>query len=190
MLANAPQDVLAQLKDIHVPAHVDYFPLAWGWWVLSIFTLILIILSITWIWRKWQFNRARRAALKELKSIRVNTSPSEVLSQCNSIMKRLFLHYVQPQLVASCSGTQWAEVLLCSLPNQAQRQKNRPLIELMQNSLYRNTSLSTNELEQIREVCCTIGKRAQFNSNTNFNVFLNENSSLTPTHNQVGGKHV
>ena len=40
------QDLLAQLNDIQTPEPIGAWPLAWGWWVLIIASLILLFLLI------------------------------------------------------------------------------------------------------------------------------------------------
>ncbi|WP_347329638.1 DUF4381 domain-containing protein [Marinimicrobium locisalis] len=62
-----PQDPLAQLKDIHLPAPVGWWPLAWGWWVL--FALVLIGLGLlVWQWRtRRRQQRYRQQALGMLR---------------------------------------------------------------------------------------------------------------------------
>ena len=45
-------DLLAQLKDIHVPLEPLWWPPAPGWWLLCLVVLILISLALRWL-RGW-----------------------------------------------------------------------------------------------------------------------------------------
>ena len=42
-----PTSLLAQLRDVHEPTIISWWPLAYGWWVLIVLTLIFVITSIT-----------------------------------------------------------------------------------------------------------------------------------------------
>lgn len=58
----ATPDSLTELKDIHLPQAIGWWPLAWGWWLLLTCLLLLLIVTIVW----WQRNRYRFLAKKIL----------------------------------------------------------------------------------------------------------------------------
>lgn len=59
-------DPLAQLRDIHLPEAVSWWPLAVGWWILLVLFLAIVATSIYLVLAKRRRNRYRLAALAEL----------------------------------------------------------------------------------------------------------------------------
>ncbi|WP_315982906.1 DUF4381 domain-containing protein [Aliamphritea spongicola] len=64
----AAADPLAELRDIHLPEAVGYWPVAPGWWLLLASVLVLAGL-IVWTVRRYRHNAYRRAAAKELDKV-------------------------------------------------------------------------------------------------------------------------
>ncbi len=96
---------LDQLKDIHLPADVSLWPLAWPWWALIILLVILPVLAI-YLRRK---NRWRRQALQQLNNIET-TNKNNCIQQCNRLLKQVAL-YRFGQSCAALSGKPWLEFL-------------------------------------------------------------------------------
>ena len=59
-------DPLAQLRDIHLPQAVDWWPLAPGWWLLLALLLGALGALAVWLTRRHRANLYRRQALAEL----------------------------------------------------------------------------------------------------------------------------
>jgi len=96
---------LDQLKDIHLPADVSLWPLAWPWWLLIILLVLLPVLVI-YLRRK---NRWRKQALRQLKNIEI-TNKNICIQQCNRLLKQVAL-FRYGQACASLSGEPWLEFL-------------------------------------------------------------------------------
>lgn len=95
---------LEQLKDIHLPEPISWWPLAWGWWaVLALLVLAVLALII----RHWR-GRVYRATIAELETLsRDNTAlQSRALS---TLLKRVGLH--RGRNIESLSGQAWADYL-------------------------------------------------------------------------------
>ncbi len=61
--------MLAQLRDIHTPPPVSWWPPAPGWWALGLLALLTILWGVTTAvrrYRRGRYRRAGRALLKEL----------------------------------------------------------------------------------------------------------------------------
>ena len=78
-------DPLAQLKDIHTPQGVDWWPLAWGWWVAALLVVALLCGLIYIIVRHIRFNRARSEAIALHKNLSVDAHFFPALSAWNLV---------------------------------------------------------------------------------------------------------
>ena len=74
-----PNDPLAQLRDIHLPAAVSAWPLAPGWWML----ILLAIASLSYLaWHVLQRHRVklyRRQALEKVQQLEL-TQPDNTVA--------------------------------------------------------------------------------------------------------------
>ena len=57
-----PNDPLAQLRDIHLPAEVSWWPLAWGWWLLIALAGAALVWLIWVLLKRYQSRLYRRQA--------------------------------------------------------------------------------------------------------------------------------
>lgn len=122
-----PQDPLAQLKDIHLPDPVGWWPLAWGWWLLIALVLIALGLII-WRWRaRRSRQRYRQEALAMLRHAyqRYRDEPDSAaanrayLQSVSELLRRTALSAVPANLhsdVATLSGRRWLRFLEASAP--------------------------------------------------------------------------
>lgn len=97
--------MLAQLKDIHLPEAVSWWPLAWPWWLILAFTVAVICFVI--YYRKK--NAWRNKALMQLKSFD-KTDPVKHAMYCNRLLKQICFNNID-RSCASLSGTAWLEYL-------------------------------------------------------------------------------
>jgi len=101
---------LQNLNDIALPGPVAWWPLAWGWYVLlGIGVVVLVTLAVRQ-WRRWQRNRYRRQALRELSSIR-DKSSGDSLQQLPVLLKRAALSVWDREEVAALNGRAWHRFL-------------------------------------------------------------------------------
>lgn len=105
---------LSQLKDIYLPNTISEFPIAFGWWLLLIAILSVIIAGI-YFWRKVRNESAtKRAALillnNQYAQFKDNNDAQVYLQQSNQILKRYCLDKY-PEAV-SLSGTAWTNFLI------------------------------------------------------------------------------
>ncbi|MDF2177106.1 DUF4381 domain-containing protein [Aliiglaciecola sp. CAU 1673] len=121
---------LEQLKDIHLPEPVSWWPPAPGWWLVALLTLVLITAMIM-LWRKRQARRrAIRQALHELQNLDVQST--DALATINGLLKRLTLTYFPREQSAHLHGKAWLDFLASQLPAKQQdsfRQAFGPLLE-------------------------------------------------------------
>ncbi len=104
-MQNAGQNPLAQLRDIHLPDPISWWPPAIGWWLLLFISLAIIAASV-YVYRN---NRWRR----EAKTLLLAHSPaknSEYYYQINRAIKQIAMQRFGPQC-AQLSGRAWLEFL-------------------------------------------------------------------------------
>jgi uncharacterized membrane protein len=96
---------LDQLKNIHLPAQVSMWPLAWPWWVLLAVIITTIILAI-YLKRK---NAWRKQALLQLNTID-SANKMQCIQDCNRLLKQVAqLRFGQQ--CAALSGQKWLDFL-------------------------------------------------------------------------------
>ena len=108
-------DPLANLRDIHLPANIDAWPPAFGWWLLGAMTIIATGLLIYSVWRYWRSRRYRREAMLELRALyslyQREQDPQDYLRTYTELLKRVALtHYPRDQ-VAALTGEAWVNFL-------------------------------------------------------------------------------
>lgn len=106
---------LSQLRDIHLPTPVGWWPLAPGWYVLGLTVLLVFILSVYFLGRRYLNGRPRREALRLLDSYQ-KTSEKQVSSalmagRLSELLKRVALAYFPRETVASLQGEAWISFL-------------------------------------------------------------------------------
>ncbi|WP_367606842.1 DUF4381 domain-containing protein [Legionella sp. W05-934-2] len=105
------QAALAQLKDIHLPDAIGWWPPAVGWWlVIAIVALVMAWLS--WrSWRWWQAMKPKRQALRILEKIeskaKSNIPVNDTCAQVSQLLRRVALTYYPVNEVAGLKGDAW-----------------------------------------------------------------------------------
>lgn len=81
----SPLDQLKQLKDIHLPESISWWPPAVGWWVLLLLVIVIVATLTIVLVNRHKIRKYRREALVELESINQqnleNGPTCEALSQ-------------------------------------------------------------------------------------------------------------
>ena len=107
-------DPLAQLHDIHLPEQIHNYPVAPGWWLVTIIALTVSI----WLIRKFiqhrQFNRHKKNVTNLLKAHKY--SNAEIIIQLKSVA----IHYYAREDVACLYGSKLALFLQKKLPDKHQ----------------------------------------------------------------------
>lgn len=124
---------LEQLKDIHLPAEVSWWPLAFGWWCLIVLVLVALMVSIYWLVKRRKRSQAKREALAEIQSL--SEQSSHWPAQMNSVLKRVAMHYFSAESVAALYGERWSQFLASHMPVDATEQFLETLMAL-QNAQY------------------------------------------------------
>ena len=119
MLKNQGADPLAQLRDIHIPDGVSWWPLAPAWWGLG--AVIVMALVLVLLWRRKRCQRYyQRVALRHLKRLeeQYQSDPGTLVRELSVLLRRVAtLHY--PDSVG-LTGTEWLEFLDRTLGEKAE----------------------------------------------------------------------
>lgn len=112
--------LLAQLKDIHAPEPISWWPLALGWWVLAVLTLLALSSAIYFLWKHQKQNRYRTLALTELTSHfnqwQSHANDKDYITAANNVLKRV-IRIFKPSSVNQFSD-KWVDVLDAHAKNE------------------------------------------------------------------------
>jgi len=103
------QPDLSQLRDIHLPAPVSWWPPAPGWWLLLALLLTLLLFGY-WLLRRRRQNAWRREALAQLQQLR-GSNEATTAAQLSVLLRRVAISRYPQAEVASLTGEAWLAFL-------------------------------------------------------------------------------
>jgi hypothetical protein len=107
-------DPLGQLKDIHLPDPVSWWPPAPGWWLLAIISIAAVWaishFIISYINRNL-YRKEARQELKRLKDIRLGQSSRDIVEQLARLLRRVAIQTCGREAVAPLVGEAWLHFL-------------------------------------------------------------------------------
>ncbi len=142
---------LLDLKDIHEPEAIGWWPPAIGWWILAVVIPLLIVLLV-WLYKRLTRKTALKTGHKILALIKQDTAIDNLQKLCDlSILVRRVAISVSPRAkAASLTGRQWLAFLDTSV-------KGAPFTEgvgqLLADAPYRLTPPTELEISQLIELC-------------------------------------
>jgi len=107
-------DPLEQLRDLHIPDPVSFWPPAFGWWVVLFLILLCVVLGV---WVRWyrQSTVSRRNALAELTRLHVQFNETQdsakLMAGLSQLLRRYALVCFERQNVAGLTGAAWLKYL-------------------------------------------------------------------------------
>lgn len=108
-------DPLAQLKDIHLPDPVGWWPLAPGWYLLMILIVLLISIGIYKLYQRYLNARAKHRALDLLNKYQEyyekDNNAALASARISELLRRVALVYYPREEVASLHGEAWVDFL-------------------------------------------------------------------------------
>ncbi len=111
----AKEDALTQLKDIHLPAPIGWWPLAPGWYFLTLLVILVLGLMAYYWHKKYQQNRAKKEALQLLaryeQQYQQDNNAQIATAQISELLKRVALVYYPRDRVAGKYGEEWLAFL-------------------------------------------------------------------------------
>ena len=103
-------NILNQLRDIHAPAPIAWWPPAVGWFVLAGLVFIALIALLIWWIKIYPKRLLRKAALKELYALS-EKPPSAQLAELSKLLKRVVKVKFAKTGAVSKTNTVWLEFL-------------------------------------------------------------------------------
>ncbi|WP_027148511.1 DUF4381 domain-containing protein [Methylobacter tundripaludum] len=142
---------LLDLKDIHEPEAIGWWPPAIGWWVLAVLIPLLIILLV-WFYKRLTRKTALKTAKKILAQIKQDTARDNLqkLGEISVLVRRVAISVSPRAKTAGLTGRQWLEFLDTSV-------KGTPFSEGIGQRLadapYRKTPPTELEISQLIDLC-------------------------------------
>ena len=97
------------LRDIHLPESLPWWPPAPGWWVLMLLLCCIAVL-VGW-WLRSQRRALKRHCLRELsriqRSARCDGDTKRVLAEVSMLLRRVAISRLGRQSAAGLSGADW-----------------------------------------------------------------------------------
>ena len=107
-------DPLQELRDVHMPDPISWWPLAWGWWMVA-GSLIIVGGLALWAWLYRQRTQSRRAALVQLGRVKEQYATQAddhwAIVQLSHLVRRYALATFPRSQVAGLSGQAWLQFL-------------------------------------------------------------------------------
>ncbi|KTD57499.1 DUF4381 domain-containing protein [Legionella shakespearei] len=111
----AEAEPLAQLRDIHLPEQIGWWPLASGWYVLMALVLILVIALVYYFYKKYLNSLPKKKALELLKTYtqqyEKDRNTQLASARISELLRRVALVYYPRTQVASIHGDGWIDFL-------------------------------------------------------------------------------
>lgn len=128
---------LDQLADINLPTEVAIWPLAWGYWLVAVVTLLAIIWAIYAAMAYRTFRRQKKYALLGVRAL--DPASKEFALQLQAIIKALCAHYAPALNTQRLHGQAWQNVVQ-TLYQGSQVMALKQALVLMQARLYAASS--------------------------------------------------
>lgn len=117
------ENPLNQLRDIHLPEAVSWWPPAPAWWVLAAALVVLVFFLVKWLLTLYREQRRKTAAISELEACysrfleeaafagHRSRAGIHFLGEINAVLRRVALARFPQDNPAALSGRQWLEFL-------------------------------------------------------------------------------
>lgn len=112
-MPNAP-DPLQELRDVHLPDPISWWPPAFGWWMILV-VLVMVVGLVFWARAYRQRTRPRRVALAQLKEVKQQyiayADDRQAITQLSNLLRQYALAVFPRSEVAGLSGPSWLNFL-------------------------------------------------------------------------------
>ncbi len=138
------QAQLAQLKGLHLPEPISWWPFATGWWIVIAVCLMLIIFASYWVISRR--GRLQKSVLAELYNL-PSDDPIQFVSELSALLRRVAIYrFGESHSVRNLSGEKWADFL-----NQGDKGIDMSLANIIANAPYSNKISNDFDIEKLRQ---------------------------------------
>lgn len=106
--------ILNNLRDIHLPTGISWWPPTPAWFILALLVISASIFLTHHLWRYWQKSTVNKTALQQLALLRQKQQeipPTELAANITILLRRVALtHYVKADITA-LHGHTWLDFL-------------------------------------------------------------------------------
>lgn len=120
-------DPLEQLRPLHQPLDISWWPPAPGWWLL----LVLMIAALAWFFLRPRPRTMLQTALYEVEKMEIASDMQfpELASKSNQLLKRYALTRYPEDEIAGLSGKPWIDFLQEHTPEDCDASMAEVLVE-------------------------------------------------------------
>jgi len=144
----------SQLRDIHLPTSIDWWPPAPGWWLLGTLLVVLVFFAVRWLIKFWRIKTMTELLQSELTDIRIQhqiTGPSvTTINACAILLKRICLACHDREQIAPLTG----QALTQFINQQSQPSVlSASSIQLLDNHRFQQHTPDEQSLNQLLNEC-------------------------------------
>ncbi len=102
-----------QLRDIHLPEPVGWWPPAPGWWGVLV-SIVVVVMLVAWLRRRWMRRAPLReinALLRQLQQQDQSGDPQQLLVTTSALLRRALRHRYPHEGIETLTGTEWLQRL-------------------------------------------------------------------------------
>ncbi len=107
-------DPLQELRDVHMPDPISWWPPAIGWWMIVVLSVLVVGLFF-WARAHRKRSQPRRVALAQLKQVKqqyvLHADNQWVITEVSHLLRRYALAVFSRSQVAGLSGQSWLKFL-------------------------------------------------------------------------------
>ncbi|MED7788683.1 DUF4381 domain-containing protein [Francisella sp. 19X1-34] len=145
-------NLLAQLKDIYLPDRISqWWPLAYGWWIVLGVIVLIIILAIIILRFKKKKQQYKDSIInefrQEVEGVYKN-NPTHVLESISVYLKRVALQKFPSENIKTLYGEKWLEFLDSKIDDESFETTKARLLE----NTYKPIELDTSTFGEIMAV--------------------------------------
>jgi len=142
---------LLDLKDIHEPEAIGWWPPAIGWWLLAI-TIPLLIVFLVWLYKRLTRKTAIKTASRILAQIKQDTAQDNLRKLCDlsMLIRRVAISVSPREKAAGLTGRQWLAFLDTSVTGLP---FSEGVGQLLADAPYRKTQPTELEISQLINLC-------------------------------------